>query len=219
MPAPLLMAVAGARETRRVQLGPCVLLVPLHNPLGLAEQIATADLLSQGRVLAGLGSGGNPEEFAAFGVPLDERAGRFAEGVEVLTRALTGESFSFSGTYYQIPEVRLIPRPLQPPEQMLWVATGSVASARLAGDSGAHLLLARGMSLARLQDQIAAYDEARTARGLQRESARIQVTRGLYVAATDARAWEEAAHGVVEYLRRSGRAVETGDVRELARPR
>jgi alkanesulfonate monooxygenase SsuD/methylene tetrahydromethanopterin reductase-like flavin-dependent oxidoreductase (luciferase family) len=216
LPAPLLMAVAGARETRRLQLGPCVLLMPLHSPLDLAEQIATADLLTRGRLLVGLGSGGNPEEFAAFGVSLDERAGRFAEGVEVLSRALTGKPFSFSGTYYQVPEVTLMPRPLQPPAHMLWVATGSVASARLAGQSGAHLLLARGMSLARLREQIAAYEEARAAQGLQRTGARVQVTRGLYVAPTDAQAWEEAAYGVVEYLRRSGRSVETGSVRELA---
>src|SRR5271165_2453638 len=79
LPAPLLMAVAGARETRRIRIGPCVLLVPLHTPLDLAEQIATADLLTSGRLLVGLGSGGNPEEFAAFGVSLDERATRFEE--------------------------------------------------------------------------------------------------------------------------------------------
>lgn len=217
LPAPLLMAVAGARETRRVQLGPCVLLVPLHNPLDLAEQIATTDVLTKGRLLVGLGSGGNPEEFAAFGVPLDERPGRFVEGVALLARALGGRPFSFSGTYYQIPEVMLMPRPLQPPEHMLWVATGSVASAQLAGQSGTHLLLARGMSLARLREQIAAYQEARAAQGLQRAGARVQVTRGLYVAPTDAQAWEEAAYGIVEYLRRSGRTVETGEVRELAR--
>jgi alkanesulfonate monooxygenase SsuD/methylene tetrahydromethanopterin reductase-like flavin-dependent oxidoreductase (luciferase family) len=217
LPAPLLMAVAAAHETRRVHLGPCVLVVPLHNPLALAEQIATADLLTNARLLVGLGSGGNPEEFAAFGVSLDERAGRFVEGVEVLTRALTGRSFNFSGSYYQIPQVMLMPRPLQPPERLLWVATGSVASARLAGQSGAHLLLARGMSLIKLREQIAAYEEARMARDLNRESARIQVTRGLYVAPTDAQAWEDAAHGIVEYLRRSGRAVESEDVQELAR--
>jgi alkanesulfonate monooxygenase SsuD/methylene tetrahydromethanopterin reductase-like flavin-dependent oxidoreductase (luciferase family) len=217
LPAPLLMAVAGARETRRIRIGPCVLLVPLHAPLDLAEQIATADLLTEGRLLVGLGSGGNPEEFAAFDVSLDERAARFTEGVAALSRALTGESFSFDGVHYHIPEVRLMPRPLQAVGQMLWVATGSVASARLAGQSGAHLLLARGMDLPRLREQIAAYEEARVARGLNRESARIQVTRGLYVAPTDAQAWEDAGQGVVEYLRRSGRILESGDVQKLAR--
>jgi len=217
LPAPLLMAVAGARATRRVRIGPCVLLVPLHALLDLAEQIATADLLTGGRLQVGLGSGGNPEEFAAFGVPLDERTDRFTQGVAVLARALTGEPFSFKGTQYHIPEVTLIPKPLQTVERLLWVATGSVASAQLAGHSGAHLLLARGMSLPRLQEQIAAYTEARAAHGLDRDSARIQVTRGLYVAPTDAQAWEEAGYGIVEYLRRSGRAVESSDLRALAR--
>ncbi|HWE61398.1 MAG TPA: LLM class flavin-dependent oxidoreductase, partial [Chloroflexota bacterium] len=95
LPAPLLMAVAAARDTQRIRVGPCVLVLPLHAPLAVAEQIATADVLTDGRLAVGLGSGGNPEEFVAFGVPLGERPARFAEAVEIVTRALAGEPFAY----------------------------------------------------------------------------------------------------------------------------
>jgi alkanesulfonate monooxygenase SsuD/methylene tetrahydromethanopterin reductase-like flavin-dependent oxidoreductase (luciferase family) len=216
LPTPLLFAVAAARETRRLRLGPCVLLVPLHGPLDLAEQIATADLLTDGRLVAGLGSGGNPEEFAAYGVPLEERRLRFAEGLEVITSALGGGAFSYAGTHYQVPEITLVPTPLQPVNQLIWVAAGSLDSARLAGHSGGNLLLARGTSLADLRAQIAAYQDARAERGLDPERARIQVTRGVYVASTDDQAWCEAEQGIVEYLRASRRDATNGTVQELA---
>jgi alkanesulfonate monooxygenase SsuD/methylene tetrahydromethanopterin reductase-like flavin-dependent oxidoreductase (luciferase family) len=199
--------VAAARETRRIRVGPCVLLVPLHGPLDLAEQIATADLLAGGRLMAGLGSGGNAEEFAAYGIALEERRGRFAEGLEIITRALRGGSFSYTGAHYQVPEVTLVPAPSTPVGQLIWVAAGSLASAQLAGQSGGNLLLARGTSLTDLRAQIAAYREARVDRGMDLATARIQVTRGIYVAPSDEQAWREAEQGIVEYALASGRAV------------
>ncbi len=216
LPSPLLFVVAAGRETRRIRLGPCVLLVPLHGPLDLAEQIASADLLIGGRLVAGLGSGGNPEEFAAYGVPLEERRTRFAEGLDIITRALGGDAFSYAGTHYQAPEVTLVPTPLQPVDQLIWVAAGSLDSARLAGHSGGNLLLARGTPLTDLSAQISAYREARTERGLDPESARIQLTRGVYVAPTDEQAWREAEQGIVEYLRASKRAAPNDTLQDLA---
>lgn len=215
LPAPLLMAVAGARETRRVRLGPCVLVLPLHHPVDLAEQIAMADQLMDGRLAVGLGSGGNAEEFAAYGVPLEGRRARFADGVSLMMRALGGQQIS-TGCEGAGPQGVLTPRPLQAAGEMVWVAAGSVESARLAGGSGGHLLLARGVAVPNLREQIAAYREARAARDLDPVGGRIQVTRGMHVAATDEEAWREAAHGIESYLRATGRPVE-GDLREMAR--
>jgi alkanesulfonate monooxygenase SsuD/methylene tetrahydromethanopterin reductase-like flavin-dependent oxidoreductase (luciferase family) len=216
LPSPLLFAVAAARETRRLRLGPCVLLVPLHGPVDLAEQIATADLLTDGRLVAGLGSGGNPEEFAAYGVSLEERRTRFAEGLEVITGALGGGAFSYAGRFYHVPEITLVPAPLQPVNHLIWVAAGSLDSARLAGRSGGNLLLARGTPLADLRAQITAYQEARAEQDVHPETARIQVTRGVYVARTDEQAWREAEQGIVEYLRASRRDVPNDNLQDLA---
>jgi len=163
LPAPLLLAVAAARETRRIRVGPCVLVLPLRHPLAAAEELATADVLMGGRLAAGVGSGGNPEEFAAFGVPLDERRARYAESLDIVTRALRGERFGHMGDYYQFPDVALVPQPLQPLGELLWVAASSVTAATLAGHSGGNLLLSRGMPLDALREQIAAYRAARPA--------------------------------------------------------
>jgi alkanesulfonate monooxygenase SsuD/methylene tetrahydromethanopterin reductase-like flavin-dependent oxidoreductase (luciferase family) len=217
LPAPLLMAVAAARETRRIRVGPCVLVVPLHAPLALAEQIATADVLSKGRLAVGLGSGGNPEEFEGFGIPIAERRERFVEGVTIITGALAGTPFSYEGAQYRVPRVTVVPRPLQPVTDMIWVAAGSTAAAAYAGTSGAHLLLARGVSEANLREQVIAYRQARTAYGLDPSGGRIQVTRGVYVAATDEDAREEATPGMRAYLQRTGRDDDAADVSELAR--
>lgn len=218
LPAPLLMAVAAARETRRIRVGPCVLVAPLHHPLDLAEQIATADLLAEGRLAVGLGSGGNPEEFAAFGVPLAERRSRFAESVEIVATALRGAPFSHQGVHYTIPRVELVPRPLQAVEDMLWVAAGSVDSAALAGHSGGHLLLARGTSTPDLHAQIGAYRAARAASGFDPATAHIQVTRGFYAAESEQAAWREAEGGIRRHYRRLARyANEEVPLQEMAR--
>lgn len=218
IPAPLLFAVAAARETRRIRLGPCVLLLPLHHPLDLAEQVAEADLLCEGRLVAGVGSGGNPEEFAGYGVPLEERRARFAEALEVFTHVLGGEQFSYAGTYYTIPPVTLVPRPVQAVSDLLWVAASSLGSATVAGRSGGHLLTSRGMPIPDLLEQIAVYREARGAAGYDPASAAIQVTRGIYVAESEDAAWREAEPGVrrhYAYVTRYGG--EDCDLREMAR--
>jgi len=221
LPAPLLLAVAAARETRRIRVGPCVLVLPLRHPLAAAEEIATADVLMDGRLAAGVGSGGNPEEFAAFGVPLDERRARYAEGLDIVARALRGERFGHAGDYYPFPAAALVPRPLQPLGELLWVAASSVTAATLAGRSGGNLLLSRGMPLDALREQIAAYRTARAAAGHDPNTARIQLTRGVYVAATDDDAWRESAEGIRRYARRATRegVISTigDDLQELAR--
>lgn len=218
LPAPLLMAVAAARETRRIRVGPCVLLLPLHHPLDLAEQVAVADLLCDGRLAAGVGSGGNAEELAAFDVPMTERRERFAEGLEVFRTALAGEPFSFSGVHYHVPDVALVPRPLQNVRDLLWVAASSAASSALAGRGGGHLLLARGAPITDLLDQIAVYQAARDEAGVVARRPYIQVTRGIYVAADEASAWRDAEQGIRRHYQRLARyAGEEVDLRSMAR--
>jgi len=202
LPAPLLLAVAAARETRRVRVGPCILVLPLRHPLAVAENIATADLLMGGRLDAGVGSGGNPEEFAAFGVPLDERRARYAEGLDIVARALRDGHVAYAGSHYTVPEVELVPRPVQPAGDLLWVAASSIEAATLAGRSGGHLLLSRGMPAPDLRAQIAAYRQARSTAGYDPTTARIQVTRGVYVGSSEAAAWAEAEEGIRRYARR-----------------
>lgn len=104
-PSPMMMAAAVAHQTRRIRLGPAVIVAPLYNPIRLAEEVALVDQLSQGRVVLGLGSGYQRFEFEAFGADLAERQDRLLEIWEILDQAIHQNRFKYSGRYYQIPDV------------------------------------------------------------------------------------------------------------------
>jgi len=104
-PSPLMMAAAVARETRRIRLGPAVIVAPLYNPIRLSEEIALLDQLSEGRVVLGLGSGYQRFEFEAFGADLAERQDRLLEIWAIVDQAIHQNRFKHSGRFYQIPDV------------------------------------------------------------------------------------------------------------------
>jgi alkanesulfonate monooxygenase SsuD/methylene tetrahydromethanopterin reductase-like flavin-dependent oxidoreductase (luciferase family) len=127
-PSPLMLTVKLAERTKRVRIGTAVVVLPLHHPLKLAEEIAMADQLTGGRLEVGFGRGYQEYEFRRLGVPLDENRAIFDESVEVMVKALTQDSFSHQGHYYQIPETTIFPRPLQKPHPQFWVAAQSPPS-------------------------------------------------------------------------------------------
>jgi len=98
---PLNFAMAVAERTKRITIGTAVLVIPLHDPLRLAEDIAALDVLSGGRVSIGVGRGYNPAEFAGFRVPIAESKQRYKETLEVLRLALSQENFSYEGEIFQ----------------------------------------------------------------------------------------------------------------------
>src|SRR5436309_8333911 len=109
---PTLAALAAATE--HIKLGTGVMLTPFHHPLRLAEDAATVDLISGGRLILGLGLGWREEEFRMFGVPLRERVRRTVEAIDVLRRAWTGERFSYEGRVYRYDRVMITPAPERP---------------------------------------------------------------------------------------------------------
>ena len=133
---PLMIVPVIAQRTRRIRIGTAVSLLPLHQPLGLAEQAATADLLSGGRLEFGVGRGSIPSQFHGFRVPVSENRGRFDEALEVIRLAWTKERFSYHGTYYQVDDVSVVPRPLQRPHPPIRVAVHSAESFAHIGDLG-----------------------------------------------------------------------------------
>lgn len=126
MPSLLVVAAAIARETTRVEIGTGVLLAPLHDPLRVAEDAATVDLLSGGRLILGLGAGWREEEFDVFGVDLGERAARMRETVRVLRGAWGPGTFSYRGH-----EVAVTPKPPRPIP--IWLGGFAPAAVRRAG--------------------------------------------------------------------------------------
>src|SRR5262250_2834566 len=101
---PAQLATYIAARTTRIRVGTAVIVVPLHHPLVIAEEIATVDLLSGGRLDVGLGRGYQRYEFERFGCDLGESSQRWEEAVDVMLRALSGQTFSYEGKYYRSPE-------------------------------------------------------------------------------------------------------------------
>ena len=112
-PVPFLAAVTA--RTRRICIGTYVLLLPLHNPVRIAEDFAVLDNISGGRVDLPVGVGSATEEFHTFGVPFRERLGRMFEGLTVIERCFTGEKFSHQGKYYDFPDVHMTTPTVQQP--------------------------------------------------------------------------------------------------------
>jgi probable F420-dependent oxidoreductase len=114
-----------AARTEKLRLGTGVVVLPLHNPLHVAEQAAQLDLLSGGRVDLGLGRGYQSVEFEGFGMDLAEARDRFDEGLDLITGMWTRDPFQFEGRYYRTGEASLTPKPLQTPHPPIYVAAVS----------------------------------------------------------------------------------------------
>jgi probable F420-dependent oxidoreductase len=133
LPSPLIVATAVAARTRTLRVGTSVILLPLHHPVHVAEDVITLDLVSKGRVVLGVGIGYQPADFNVFAVPMEDRLARFEESVEILRLCWAGEPFSFRGKHYTLEDVRVTPQPFQKSGPPLWIGASVPAAARRAG--------------------------------------------------------------------------------------
>jgi probable F420-dependent oxidoreductase len=126
-----------AALTQRVKLGSSVVVVPYRNALVVAKMVATLDVLSQGRVIFGVGAGGAPDEFAALGVPSRQRGRRTDEYLRLMVALWTQDPTTFQGRYFSFSDVRFQPKPVQKPHPPIWVGGHSEAALRRAVALGA----------------------------------------------------------------------------------
>ena len=139
--ATLMLQTALAMRTTTLRLGTAVIVLPWHNPVLLAEQAATLDLISGGRLDFGIGKGYRHNEFAGFGIAAEEAEPRFEESVEVMTKAFTSRTrFSHRGKFWRFDDIVVEPPPAQQPHPPFWVAAGSDASIRRAAQRGFNLI-------------------------------------------------------------------------------
>jgi len=133
MNSPNLMASAAAQRTRKLKLLIYGNLLPLHEPLRLAEELAMLDCLSNGRLISGFARG-IPREYQVHNVPLAESRARFEEAFEIVTRAWTEDIFSYEGKFWSYKDVAIWPRPVQQPHPEIWIPiVGSKESIEFAG--------------------------------------------------------------------------------------
>ncbi len=140
-PAPLQFLAYYAGRTKRIKLGTAVIVLPWHDPIRVAEQIALLDIMCGGRCLFGFGRGAARVEYEGFRIPMDEARPRFKEVLDVVMLGLTRERFSYDGQFYQIPETSIRPRPISNPERRFYGSANSPESAKLIAESGLGLLI------------------------------------------------------------------------------
>lgn len=134
LPSPLIVATAVASHTRHLKVGTSVILLPLHHPVHVAEDVTTLDIISRGRIILGVGLGYQAADFQAFGVPMQQRVGRFEESVEIIRKCWSSQPFSFHGEHYRLENVQVLPSPFQKPAPPLWIGASTPPGVRRAGN-------------------------------------------------------------------------------------
>jgi alkanesulfonate monooxygenase SsuD/methylene tetrahydromethanopterin reductase-like flavin-dependent oxidoreductase (luciferase family) len=196
--APSVLLATLAARTTRIRLGIAVYVLPFHHPLRIAEETATLDILSGGRLTVGLGRGNRPLEFYGHAVPQQESRTRMEEGIDLLLQAWTQDAVTYSGAHWNITNVPVYPRPLTRPHPPVAFAVTSQASLTWAASRG-FAILSSGLttplstSLSQREVYRAALEQHGHGDGAIAELlARWVLTKHVYVAPTDAEAEADA---------------------------
>jgi len=195
------IGAAIAQRTMTIRIGTAVVLLPYHNPIRVAEDYATLDCLSQGRLEFGIGHGFVKWEALTFGIPLDELRERFQENLEVILRAWGEPVLNHKGRFHEYRGVEVWPRPLQEPYPTVWMAaTSTVESFEFSGRHGFHMMLIPFLhEVEELRPKVEAYLNARQAAGYDPSTARVLGVYHTYVGESSAEGRAAAAAGLAEY--------------------
>lgn len=200
-PDPMLLAAHAAALTTTIRIGLAVVVVPLHNPISVAEQVATLSNLCGDRLQFGMGRGNQPEEFWGYGVSLDEAKQRFDEAFEVMTGLWENETYSHKGQFYEVPEVTLVPRLKGGARPALWQPAVSPSSVEWVISKGINGLI--GPYLTPFDDLEAKYFKPWHAAVAKagRTDLKLAHNQFVHVAETDEQAYAEAEEAAIWYAR------------------
>src|SRR5216683_657809 len=159
--SPLVAASAVAARTKRIRIGLAVQVLPLANPLRVAEEAAIVDHISEGRLIVGVGRSSFLESYQGYNVDYAESRDRFAESLEIILKAWGDAPFSHTGRFYRFHGVNLVPKPYQKPHPPVRVAVESVESFALMGRWGFPIFIRHQMPVPQLQDLLEQYHQAR----------------------------------------------------------
>ncbi|HXJ84476.1 MAG TPA: LLM class flavin-dependent oxidoreductase [Candidatus Methylomirabilis sp.] len=200
--SPLMVVPVIAQRTRRIRIGTAVTLLPLHHPLHCAEQAATADVLSGGRLEFGVGRGSIPTQFHGFRVPLSENRARFDEALHIIRLAWTRDRFSYDGRFYKVENLAVTPRPVQTPHPPIRVAVHTAESFAHIGDLGLPIYSGTTSTpLSQLREYMALYRERLAAGGHAWQADQMALMFPVHVGSTAAGARDAMRPGVHQYYR------------------
>ena len=176
-----------AGRTQRIRLGTAVIVLPWHNPALLAEQVATLDLVSNGRFDFGVGKGYRESEFAGFSIPIEEATERFDETLAFLRKAWSSpDRFSHHGKRWRFENIVIEPRPVQQPHPPLWMGAGSFESIRRAAREDFNLLLDQVATIDLTIERVATYKDELARQGRPWRPQRVGVARALQIVRSEA---------------------------------
>ncbi len=206
--APLTIASAIATRTKRMKIGIAVQVLPLCHPLRIAEEAATVDHISHGRLIFGIGRSGFPRTYEAYGISYAESLELFAEVTEIVKRAWKQEAFSFHGKFYDFENIHLVPKPYQSPYPELRIAVNSPDTFVEAGAAGMPIFVATRLGdLTELVPNLRAYRAAWQEAGHPGHG-KVYLRVPVYVAATEKQAREEPEESVMHFYRYLGARIE-----------
>jgi alkanesulfonate monooxygenase SsuD/methylene tetrahydromethanopterin reductase-like flavin-dependent oxidoreductase (luciferase family) len=215
--APLSIASAIAARTKRMKIGIAVQVLPLCHPLRIAEEAATVDHISHGRLIFGIGRSGFPRTYQAYGISYAESRERFAEVTEIIKRAWTQERFSFDGQFYHFEDICLVPKPYQQPYPELRVAVNSPDTFEQTGTQGYPIFVATRLGdLTELVPNLRVYRDAWAKAG-HPGNGKVYLRVPVYVARTEQQAREEPRESVMHFYRYLGQRIEQSASQEGAR--
>ena len=208
---PLVLGAAIAQMTTQITIGTAVVVVPFHNPLRLAEDAATLDIISRGRLELGIGRGYQPKEFAGFGIDPESSKQRYAEVVDILKGAWSGEPFSYDGEYYSVDNVTVSPRPVRPGGPPIRHAVVSPASFPERGLAGDHIITSPTFApLGRMKKNFDAYRESLVESGNDPADFEIPFMQQVWVGSSD-EDLRAVAQSALDYYRMVGKVVPGSD--------
>ena len=190
--SPVMVATAIAARTSKIRIGLGVLLLPLGNPIRIAEEIATLDHICQGRLDFGVGRGTFPEHHDAFLSPYPESRGRFEEYLEIILKAWTTEQFSFEGDHYKCYDLAVRPKPYQQPHPPIRIGITSAETFPIIGRMGYPVFVnpSRVFALSELAEHVNAYQAAWKEAGHPGEG-NVGIRLPVYLAETEEKAYNE----------------------------
>lgn len=205
--SPIVTAAAMAARTKRIRIGIAVYVLPLANPLRVAEEVATIDHLSGGRFEFGIGRSGFVNSYNSYAIPYEESQERFDEALAILRRTWQGKRFSHHGKHYRVADALVVPQPLQRPHPPMRMAATTAATFEKVAREGLPIFVGlRGDDLTVLRQSLESYREAWRQAGHEGEgSAYLRVP--VYAALTERAALDEPRQCISYYFERQARLV------------
>ena len=202
--SPLILASAIAARTRRMTVGTAVHVLPLGNPLRIAEETSTLDHVSGGRFEFGVGRSGLPGSYEGYNIPYAESRERFYEYLEVILKAWSQERFSYEGKYFSFHDVCLVPKPIQSPHPPIRVAANSSETFPTLGRMGLPIFIGlRRVGITEVAEQVRSYKKTWEQAGHQ-GPVDVSVRVPVYVAETKGEALSDPVESFMRQFQRLG---------------